>query len=50
MIEAVVFDLGNTLFTATAAGYRDDRWERRLGLAPGPSPVKSGVRRWNGRR
>jgi HAD superfamily hydrolase (TIGR01509 family) len=35
VIEAVVFDLGNTLFTATAAGYRDDRWERRLGLAPG---------------
>lgn len=35
VIEAVVFDLGNTLFSATEVGYRDDRWERRLGLAPG---------------
>ena len=34
-IQAIVFDLGNTLFTATDAGYRDDRWERRLGLPPG---------------
>lgn len=35
MIRAVIFDLGNTLLTATEAGYRDDRWEQRLGLAPG---------------
>jgi epoxide hydrolase-like predicted phosphatase len=34
-IQAIVFDLGNTLFTATDAGYRDDRWEQRLGLPPG---------------
>jgi HAD superfamily hydrolase (TIGR01509 family) len=34
MIEAVIFDLGNTLFTTTEDGYRDDRWERRLDLAP----------------
>lgn len=35
MIEAVVFDLGNTVFTSTSSGWRDDRWERELGLEPG---------------
>lgn len=35
MIEAVVFDLGNTVFTSTSTGFRDDRWERELGLEPG---------------
>lgn len=34
-IEAIVFDLGNTVFTATDQGYRDDHWERRLDLPPG---------------
>lgn len=34
-VEAVVFDLGNTLFTATETGDRDERWEARLGLRPG---------------
>lgn len=35
MIEAVVLDLGNTVLTRTSTGYRDDRWERALGLEPG---------------
>lgn len=34
-IEAIVFDLGNTVLTATDEGYRDDHWERRLELPPG---------------
>lgn len=35
MIAAVIFDLGNTVLTATGAGYRDDHWEQELGLQPG---------------
>jgi HAD superfamily hydrolase (TIGR01509 family) len=35
MIKAVVFDLGNTVFTTTSQGWRDDHWERELGLEPG---------------
>jgi FMN phosphatase YigB (HAD superfamily) len=35
VIEAVVFDLGNTVLTSTSTGFRDDRWERVLGLDPG---------------